>query len=69
MRNTISIVSFGLLIPIGIILAGNADSTGLFWSGIAMAVFGFIGSVAGIYQRHVEIKSQQSGNESTDPTR
>lgn len=68
-RNTLTIVLSGLLIPIGILLAGNASSTALFWCGAAMALIGLVGTIAAIYQRHVELKARQSGHDPSNPGR
>lgn len=67
MRENIAIIGFGLMIPVGIILAGNANSTGTFWSGTALAIIGFLGSITGIFRRHLEVKSRQSDHDPSDP--
>jgi hypothetical protein len=66
-RNALVIILSGLLIPVGILLAGNASSTGIFWCGAAMALIGLVGSITAIYQRHVDLKSRQYGRDSSNP--
>jgi hypothetical protein len=55
-RNYIFIVASGFLVPIGIIIAGNADTSDVYWLAVALSVTGVLGVILGLYRHKREYK-------------
>lgn len=61
MRDHIFIIAMGLLLPMGIIVAGSSEDPAGKWLGYLLSVVGAIGVVAGMFRQH---ESRRNGRES-----
>lgn len=57
-RNYVGIVAMGLMVPVGIMIAGYADSPAVFWLAVTFSVIGGLGVVLLIYRMNAEFKTE-----------